>query len=287
MSEPRRIANLKSEMIKELPFFPNDKQTLMELESQNLNNTLIHYLHWKTRIVPARPRKIEIAPEVTADKRWKKLKVEINGLLDKIRKGEDIYPYHSKRAHKNGYTPVQRVRDGEVDSWEDKDQLLNTKGFHHFHLNMNIQSSGLSVRTDEVLFAHVSREKFRAVGIFDHSVFEACDGNTSMPAERARMWELHEKYATFGLEPGSVYITNPIATSGHPIYLVRMCDFYAQIIRENDHKLDDRSFINSLYDQGRLAHPSKFNFEWRMNGLDLGVFDKRTNVYFSFHQGHM
>lgn len=287
MDESKRVKNLKSNLIKELPFFPNDKVTFNALEGQSLSDVLIHYLHWKTRIVPPRPRKIQIAPEVTSDKRWKQFKAGINGLLEKVRNGEDIYPYHSQRAHKNGYTPVQRVRDGEVDSWEDKDQLLNTKGFYHFHLNMNVHSTGLSERTDDVLFAFVSRDTFHAIGIFNHSVFESADSSGRMTAERERMWKLHEKHTTLGMAPGTVYFSNPIMTSGHPVYLIRMCDFYAQIIRETDPKLDDRIFINGLYDQGGLPHPSKYNFEWRFHSLDLGLFDKRTNVFFSLYKGHI
>ncbi len=287
MEESKRIKRLKDNLIKELPFFPNDKDTLKELESKSLNGVLFHYLHWKTRLLPDRQRKVQIAPEVTSDKRWKLLKNGINKLLDKIRNGEDVLPFLSERAHKNGYTPIQRVNDGKVDSWEDKDQLLNTKGFYHFHLNMNINRNGLSERTDDVLFAYVTRDKFHAIGIFNHSVFKSSDSNGSMNAERKRMWELHDKYTTLGMEPGTVYVSNPITTSGHPIHLTQMGDYYAKIIREYDSKLDDRIFVNSLYDQGNLSRPSKFNFEWHINGLDLGVFDKKTEVLFNIHQGYI
>lgn len=274
-------------MIKDLPFFPNDKTTLNELEGQSLNDILIHYLHWKTRIVPPRPRKTMIAPEVTSDKRWSLLKSGINGLLEKVRNSEDIYPYHSQRAHKYGYTPVKRVQDGEVDSWEDKDQLLNTKGFHHFHLNMNVQSTGLSERTDDVLFAFVSRDAFHAVGIFNHEVFNQVDTQGNMTAERERMWKLHEKHSTLGMSPGTVYISNPIMLSGHPMMLVKMSDIYARIIKETDSKLDDRLFINSLYDHGGWPHPSKYNFQWIIEHLDLKLFDKKNNVSLILHKGHM
>ena len=287
MDTSKRINKLKKELIKNLPFFPNVKETQEELEQQDLSGVMIHYLHWQTRLVPARQRKIQIAPEVTSDKRWKRLKEGINGLCDKFRNGEDVKPYLSKRAHNYAYTPVQRIKDGDADSWEDKDQILNTKGFHHFHLNMNVQHTGLSERTNEVLFAFVTRDKFHAIGIFDHSVFESADVNGDMCKERTRMWELHEKHTTMGMEAGSVYVSNPIMSSGHPMYLIRLADHYTKIIKDTDDKLDDRVFINGLYDQGKLPAPSKFNFEWHINGLDLGVFDKRTNVFFSINEGHL
>jgi hypothetical protein len=89
------------------------------------------------------------------------------------------------------------------------------------------------------------------------------------------------------MAPGAVYANNPIMTSGHPFYLVRMCDYYAQIIRGIDPKLDDRIFVNSLYEQGGLPHPRKYSFDWCFNSLDLSLFDKRTNVFFSLHKGHI
>lgn len=287
MEETKRLLNFKNRLIKELPFFPNNKDTLKELQGQSLNGVLIHYLHWKTRLVPARLRRVHIAPEVTADKRWKYLKHGINNLLEKIRNGQNVSPYLSKRAHSYGYTPVQHIKDRGVDTWEDKDHLLNTKGFHHFHLNMNVQSTGLSERTDDVLFAYVARETFHAIGIFNHSVFDMADSNGAMNDERSRMWKLHEKHTTLGMKPGTVYMDHPIMTSGYPLYVVEMGDYYARIAREYDNKLDDREFINSLYDQGKLSYPRKFNFEWHINGLDLCIFDKKTEILFNIHLGYI
>ncbi|KEQ18697.1 hypothetical protein [Endozoicomonas numazuensis] len=287
MEESNSIKRLKSKLIKELPFFPNDRETLGELESQNINDVVIHYLHWQTRQVPIRVRKIQRAPEVTSDSRYKNLKDGINALLDKARGGEDLHPYLSKRAHKNGYTPVERIKNGEVDAWDDKDQILNTKGFHHFHLNMEIEKSGLSKRTNEVLFAFVSRDTFHAIGIFDHSVFDFSTENGQMTQERERMWCIHEKYTTLGMEPGTVYMSNPIMTSGHPLYLIRMADHYTQIILNNDAKLNERNFVNSLYDAGNKPHPKKFNLDWHIEGLDLGLIDKKNDIFFSLQQGHL
>jgi len=287
MAESKTVRKLKKELIKNLPFFPNDKDTLKELEAQTISDVMIHYLHWQTRQVPARERRVQIAPELTSDERWKSLKVDINFLLDKVRNGEDLTPHLSKRAHKNGYTPTDRIRTGEVDSWEDKDQILNTKGFHHFHLDMNIQNSGLAKRTDDVLFAFVERDKFHAIAIFNHSVFEVADETGVMNKERVRMWDIHEKYTTIGMEPGSVYINNMIMTSGHPMYLIRMSDHYVNIIEDIDPKLEERTYVNSLYDQGNLPYPKQYKFEWVIDGLDLRLFDKKNDVTFNLKQGHL
>jgi hypothetical protein len=179
------------------------------------------------------------------------------------------------------------MKDGEVDSWEDKDHILNTKGFHHFHLNMNILSSGISERTDDVLFAHITRVTFRAMGIFDHSVFEAVDGPGHLTSERERLWRMHEKFVSFGMKPGTVYMSNPIMSSGHPAYLIRMCDYYTQIIEGIEPKLDDRAYVNSLYNSAGIQPPNKYNFEWYFKDLDLTIVDKKTNILFVLQKGHM
>jgi len=285
MEESKRIREFKDDLIKKLPFFPNDKETLFELKGQNLQDVMVHYLHWQTRQVPARSRRVQLAPEVTSDKRWKFLKGNVSDLFEKVRNGEDLSPHLSKRAHKKGYTPSQRIRDGEVDNWEDKDQMLNTKGFHHFHLDMHIQNSGLSNRTNDVLFAKISRENFHAIAIFDHSVFDSVGVSGVMNDERTRMWDIHKKYLTLDMEPGTTYISHPISCSGHPIYLIRMSDFYVGIIEDIDHKLDDRVFVNDLFDQAGLPHPKKIKLNWHIDGLDLGLLDKSSAAFFNIKQG--
>lgn len=283
--ESKTLRNLKIKLIKELPFFPNDKSTLLELESQNFGDVLIHYLHWKTRLVPARPRTIQISPEVTADKRWGRIKEGLNGLLHKIRQGEDVTPHLSNRVHQYGYTPAQRIRNGEVDSWDDKDQLLNTTGFHHFHLSMTIQATGLAERTDEMLLAHISREKFHAIGVFDHTVFDPPNANGDLSYERKRMWKLYEKHVTFGMPSGTVYLSHPITTSGHPLHLVQAADFYSNIIFEYDKKLQERDFANQLFAQTSTPSPKNFKLEWHINGLDLGLLDRKNDHLFILHKG--
>jgi hypothetical protein len=283
--ETGTLRNLKVKLIKELPFFPNDKATLLELESQRLSDVLIHYLHWKTRLVPARSRSIQIAPEVTADKRWKNVKAGVNGLLNKVKQRDELTPYLSDRVHRYGYTPTERIRNGEVGSWEDKDQLLNTMGFHHFHLNMNIQATGLAERTNELLLAHVTRDKFHAIGIFDHSIFDHATIDGRLNPERSRMYKLHDKHTTFGMPSGSFYLSSSITTSGHPMQIIQLADYYAKIVFANDAKLENRDFANEQYALTTTPSPKNFKFEWHINGLDLGLFDRKNNCLFILHQG--
>ena len=287
IEESKSKRKFKAELIKKLPFFPDDRDTLQQLESEGLGNVMFYYLHWSTRQVPSRIRKVHIYPELTADNRYRVLKEQIKLFRDKVSNGEDLSPYLSLRAHKKGYTPRQRIIDGEADSWEDKDQILNTKGFHHFHLDMTVQHTGLSVRTNEVLFAKVTRTEFHAVAIFDHSVFEPADENGNLELERKRMWDIHEKYTTMGMAPGTVYMTSPIASSGHPVGIRLMADRYMHTIKQYDSKLSDRIFVNQLYQDGNLPPPERHKLEWQIDALDLVIFDKKNNVKFIVYQGYL
>ncbi len=42
--ESKRIQKFKSEIIKDLPFFPNTKEVKEELEAQSLNGIIIYYI---------------------------------------------------------------------------------------------------------------------------------------------------------------------------------------------------------------------------------------------------
>ncbi|EJC6865000.1 hypothetical protein MYD45_004748 [Vibrio parahaemolyticus] len=284
-AESKTKIKFKKSLIKQLPFFPDEKSTLQLLNDQPLSEVMLHYLHWQTRQVPTRVRKVYIYAELTSDRRYRQYKDEISSLLNIVREGKELTPFLSTRAAKKGYTPSERVTSGEADTWEDKDQILNTKGFHHFHLSMDIQKSGFSVRTEVVLFALVTRDSFHAVGLFDHSVFKQPCGSGEMTPERERMWDVHSRFESIGMDPGAVYFSNPIMLSGHPLYLVRQSMEYMRFIHMYDPLLNSRTLVNELYGQGKLQPPSKYKLEWCFEGLDLIIKDTRNEVKFVIFKG--
>lgn len=276
--ESKRIQKLKSEIIKDLPFFPNTKEVKEELESQSLNALLFNYIHWSLRKPPPRSRQTIIAAKVVSDPRWQSLSGDISVFLEKVKRGEDLSPYLSKTIQR-GYTPIERIKNGDAEGWDDKDFLLNTKGFHRFHLGQSIESDGMATRTKDVLFAFVTREKFHAVGIFDHSVFES-DGSGSMSEERKRMWRIHEAHVTQGMKPGSVYISNPITTSGHPLIIHSIKNFYAEAIYQIDPKIDDNDWVHKLFEDANISLPKKTKLDWSLMNMDLGLYSKEADCFF-------
>lgn len=215
------------------------------------------------------------------DIRWTSHETEIQALLSKVESGIDLSPHLSKLVRTRGYIPSSMLDAEPSSRWADKDFILNTKGFHHFHLGMEIGSTGLAGRTDNVLFAHVSRDSFKVMGIFDHSVFDSTyDGLTK---ERERLLKIYERFVTQGMPPNSVYIANPITTSGHPILVHQIANQYMHILQEIDPKLDSIEFVTNLYENHfGLKNLKRLNFKWYLNGLDLGLLDEKHNCFILF-----
>lgn len=283
MDESKSIKRLRGEVIKAIPKFPNNRETKVKLENMPLATLLIHYLNWMIRYVSIKPRKIAIEPTVTADHRWKTLKEQIRTFLDKVRAGENLTPHLSIQPHSKGYSPETSGTGPDVDRWADKDFLLNVMGFHHFHLGTKREAAGHIERTDDVLFARVSREEFTAISIFDHSVFEPT--GDEMSDERKRLWEIFDEHTSRGVPLGSVVIPSPIATSGHPIHIVSTAQEYSRIIREIDPKLDNPEFMEELYRGAGTGVPARIKLEWALNFSDLGIHEKIHNHLFVLRRG--
>ena len=285
-SESKRIKQFRLGIAKAIPKFPNDAKTLAILEAKSLGSLLIDYVNWAYRRIPPRPRKVTIEPTLTVDPRWKALAADTKALLERVRNGEDINPNLSLKAFYNGFTPASSSAATPADKWEDKDFFLTTTGYHHLHLSALIEAKGYAKRTDVVLFAQVTRDNFNAIGLFDHTVFESADASTkTMTAERERLWGIYEYRNSFGREPGKVYISNPIATSGHSIFSVRLAGDYARIVDSVDQKIDDLSSRLELFKDLPYEKVSAKTLEWNLNYLDLGLHDKKSSVFYVLRYG--
>lgn len=284
--ESKRVKTFRLGIAKEIPRFPNDKASLQALEASSLASLLIHYHNWAIRYVSHRPRTVSIETTASSDSRWLKFNSEIATFLEKVKNGEDLTPHLSLEPHTRGYTPASAGKEPETDRWADKDFLLNVMGYHHFHLGPDVLVDGFAARTDDLLFARVSRDHFSVVAIFDHSVFKKPTVLTEvMTKERERLWDIFDEHSSRGITPGTVYIPSMITTSGHSMHLVRLADEYARVVREIDPKLDDIEYVKEFYESAGLPFPKKPKLKWHLNFLDLGLLDATSNSFFVFRYG--
>jgi hypothetical protein len=197
-----------------------------------------------------------------------------------FRSGGEMSGFHPSIFGKAATTTAAARAPGAtpVDRWSDKDFLLNVMGYHHFHLGAKVQKRGHVDRTDDVIFAQVHRDSFKAIAIFDHNVF---DENST---ERMRLWAVHESIVFRGLPPGSAVVMGNIASSGHSDHVVLYAQYCARIIKNIDPKLDDPEFVRSLY-QPHSKAPAKPKPDWGFMHLDLAIYDRAKPAYLILQSG--
>jgi hypothetical protein len=282
--EPKRIKKFRLSLAKGIPRFPNDKASLKVLEAKHLTDILVDYINWMVRYVAPRPRTVHVELSASNDPRWTSQSSQIAAFLEKVKKGDELTPHLSLKPHTRGVAPAASRKGPGVDRWADKDMVLNVMGYHHFHLGKTIGTSGHATRTDEVLFAQVTRDRFEVVAIFDHTVFDMRKSPTEpLSAERNRLWQIYDERTTRGAPSGSVVVASSIATSGHSVNFVRQAINYTRILYEIDPKLDDPVYVRGLY--RKATPPEKPRLEWRMHFLDLCLFCRAAQCALIFKKG--
>jgi hypothetical protein len=282
--DSKRIKAFRSELIAAVPRFPNDKASLQAMESMTLTDLLIIYIGWRLRHVGVRPRKVTGRSSLTGDPRAAALKPNIDAFIAAVEAGTDLTPYLSLLPRTRGYTPAAATK-GAV-TWADKDFLLNVMGLHHFHLGLTMEAAGHAARTDELLFASVTRDEFEILGLFDHDAFEHEDNGTMTP-ERVKIWTAYEARETTGTLPGGFsiggYANRGVTLSGQPAAVTRAAQHHAKRIRDIDPNLDDPAYVKTLY--GKIAVPAKPKFKWSYHHLDLGLLDEPARFFGVLERG--
>lgn len=283
IDESKRIKRFRKEIINVIPRVPNNKQSLDSLKSKHLTSLLVIYSNWRIRFVSKATRKVEIHGTAKNDPRWSQCSDAIAAFLRKVENGDDLTPHLSLQAFQRGFS---LSADDGGESWDDKDFLLNVMGYHHFHLGEIIEGVPHAERTDNVLFASVSRDTFTVLAILNHSVFEQSDNHSgSLTRDREFLWSIFDERSTRSALPGSIVIPSMIATSGHSLNTVMAAQEYSRVIREIDPKLDDWAFVQSLYEGSGIQAKNTKTLQWHFRNLDLGVLDNKSGFFGVFRYG--
>jgi hypothetical protein len=275
-----RVKKFRLELIKLIPRVPNNRASLQQMMTRSLRGVVLDYLNWASRYVTPRPRTVMVTPQVQSDPRWATMQPAITALLDKVARGDDLTAHLSLEPHTKGVAPVAQAAGASAEQkWSDKDQVLNIMGFHHFHLGTTAEPAGHMIRTNELFFAQVARDRFTVIALFDHDVFEA---GTS---ERQRLHSVPEQVMFAGVAPGSAVIMSQVALSVHSMPVVLYTSRCIRVIKEIDPKLDDRSFVAQLYQDGERTPPKNPKLTWRFRGFDLGLGDTKEAIFFILQMG--
>lgn len=278
-SEPKRIRALRESLVAQIPRVPNNRATKAEIESKPLHQLLLIYLTWAARHVPARPREVALSTSLITDSRWSTLQPQIEALLSDVTSGSDLSPYLSIRHSAKGYS--KNSFKSSYETWEDKDQILQTMGYCHFHLTKRELG-----RTDEVLFARISRNRFEALLISNHSVFKSSSNRTAaLNAEASRLWKFFTEDRLQQHAPGQLVFLTNIAVTGHSIEHIELAQKYTRMIQEMDSKLDDPLVVQLLFGVQNLNEAKTIRPKWAFNFLDLGLINETTAIFHPYQLG--
>ena len=282
----KRIKVLRRELIGLVPRFPNNKEARDAIEAKALTDLLIVFIAWRLRHVSTRPRQVTGRTNLASDTRTAALQPNIAAFLTLVEDGGDLTPYLSIEPRTKGYTPATEARRPNRGSWADKDFVLNVMGLHHFHLGLTMEAAGHVKRTNELIFASVTRDTLEILGLVDHAAFKHEDDGGMTP-ERQVLWSMYEARESANNLPGQLSIGGygglGIALSGHPIAVVRAAQDHVGVMQEIDPKLDDPAYVRSLYPVGSV--PDNPKLRWHYRHLDLGLYDEAARFFALFRKG--
>lgn len=97
-----------------------------------LGHLLILFLNWTSRLVHPHPRRTLLSREISANPLYKHNKTQVDNLIRKIVRGEDINNHLSQNI-KVGYLSKKPIRKA-LNKRKDLDMMLNDWGIHHVHI---------------------------------------------------------------------------------------------------------------------------------------------------------
>lgn len=296
-----RLKEFQSWLADEIPC--TEKEARAELHSFPLPSLLIHYLNWRDRIVPVRPRTVTTWDRFLVDKRTSNHWAAVNAHVERIVAGEDLTPYLSQDIARSGYVR-SRASKGKRPGveWGDKDYALNACGFHHLHLSDVILSSGWARRTKELLYASFDRSSVFFLMVGDHKSFDdgtlaqavaemragsrssilggASTGSEGRDHSERNKLQRHG-FATTMTVGDKVVFGAMISTAGtstlHSVHVTKIM----RTIEEPERRADDADFHQTLFESAPQNCPARPDFVWRMHNCDVGLLERTTGTFFT------
>lgn len=125
-----------------------------ELAKLSLADVLISWGTWKSRLIPARPRRAHVSSELRASEKASEHASALDAIVKRIEAGEDLSAHLSKAVERN----------------RGLDRMLADVGVHHLHLADVLETDGRHVvRGDDLLFVAFKPDDAYLIGIFAHN----------------------------------------------------------------------------------------------------------------------
>ncbi|RAR98617.1 hypothetical protein [Ensifer adhaerens] len=119
-----------------LPYDKDDQVISAEVREMDVRALSRACHNWKTRLVQARPRNLHFSQSFTANPIAASRKDDLDSLLEKIAKGEDLTAHLSKRIK-----TVVEPSTKKIGHRKDLDFLLLEWEIHHLHISKDLEPS--------------------------------------------------------------------------------------------------------------------------------------------------
>lgn len=285
MEFPPRIAELRQTLLNRIPCTPEAR---VELEAEQLQGLIVHYLNYASRFVPPRPRQV-----IYADGFWtiraQELIGEVSAIEREIIEGADIKARLSSKLTSDGYIARKRADIGRPSKWSGKDFALNAFGAHHLHVGTR-DIKGDVKRTGPLLYVRFFRDCAVFLMVGDHKSFD--DGSL---AESVGRWQAQSGYEIKGIVTEGVdssdfveqtriarrglsslakvgeklVLGSSVTTSGHSTAASVFSGRMIRALQEIDPQLDDRSYVEKVFHQVADRLPEKTELVWTFDVCDL------------------
>lgn len=291
---PPRVEGLRKALAVGIPILGDEFQGRAELDAMNLGDLLAVYVNWMSRLPQRKPRRVRFAADFWTEAA-EKARPEIAALEAAVRNGDDLLPFLSDRAARDGYTPKGGRTGGGI-VWGDKDFALNAWGVHHLHLgkaglNQRVQRTAdllyVCFTRDEAVFLLLGNHRSFDDGRLERSIstHQALEGRLTIngvvgltrhysPQERTKL----ARYGIMTLaQIGDAFvISGSASTAGTSVYASRMASALEETLLETDHLLDDPAFIVRMIEKSGRT-PSDEEWRWVLHHCDL-CFGQEDNV---------
>lgn len=176
-----------------LPYDHNDSDVVTEINGKDARELLIIYHNWMSRHVFAAPRKVHVSAAYTVNPVTTQRKADLDALIAKIEKGEELKPHLSTRVG-----VVLEPSRKKLSRRKDLDLMLIEWEVHHLHISQQMQADGFVERDDPLLFAVFNRADAYLIDIMTHRDFNRDHVLEIMAREWPQARLLHELIAPPG-----------------------------------------------------------------------------------------
>ena len=274
-----RVETFREEMIRLLPRVPNDRASLATMHAMTTRDLISAFVTWRMRLIPARPRIVRLWSGGITPVQFHAVRPQLQPLLQKVRRGEDLTPHLSDLVSRKGIVLPQARRAGDRER-HDIDTVLIRHSLHHFHVGP-IESGNPKGRSAMLVFAEVLEKEFRIVAASDHSAF-----HPGRP-EFQRIFRIASAYVAKDVPLGQAFMSNPVMSSGHAALVMLFGVRCEDQINRTDPQLDDPAFVDKLYEEHaifkdgeRVPRPGKPSFVWSFQDLKFGFLERTTKTFF-------